>query len=88
MSSDGTQRPRLLQPRHDLHNHSSSFDWGADGPGAAQLALAILADYLGDGDLALKLHEGFKVALIAALPHRAWALGDDAVGRTVRQLQR
>lgn len=36
-----------LPPRLDIRNHSpSGFNWGYHGSGPAQLALAILADYL------------------------------------------
>jgi hypothetical protein len=38
-----------LNLRLDLRNHSpSGFEWGYGGSGPAQLALALLADCLGD----------------------------------------
>ena len=38
----------LLNGHHDIRNHSpSGFNWGYGGSGPAQLALAILADFLG-----------------------------------------
>lgn len=58
-----------LAPRLDLFNHSpTGFAWGFSGSGPAQLALAILADALGDDARALRLHQGFKFVVIAALP--------------------
>ena len=51
------------------------------------VAQAILADHLADRGLALKLHERFKLTLIALLPHRAWALGEPTIARVVRQLR-
>jgi len=38
----------VLRPRFDLRRHSpDGFNWGYEGSGPAQLALALLADYLG-----------------------------------------
>jgi hypothetical protein len=44
----GATHSRPLALRHDLWRHAADFEWGQDGPGAAQLALAILADHLAD----------------------------------------
>ena len=41
------------------------FEWGFEGPASAQLALAILADHLGDADRAIKLHEPFMQEIVA-----------------------
>jgi hypothetical protein len=70
---------RRLNPRLDLFNHSpTGFEWGYCGSGPAQLALAILADHLGDDEQALNLHQRFKWAVIAELPRRRWTLtGED-----------
>ena len=49
---DGTH----LDPRFDLCNHSpDGFECGYEGSGPAQLAVAILAHYLGD-DFEAKTH--------------------------------
>jgi hypothetical protein len=37
---------RPLRRRHDLRNHSISLEWGYEGSGPAQLALALMADHL------------------------------------------
>jgi len=59
---------RTLPMRRDLFNHSpTGFEWGYSGSGPAQLALALLADVLGDDDLAIHLHQDFKRACIARL---------------------
>ena len=64
-----------LNPRRDLRNHSpTGFEWGYCGSGPAQLALAILADHLGDDELTLDFYQRFKWAVIAELPKRGWAL--------------
>lgn len=58
---------RHLAPRHDLRNHSpTGFAWGYGGSGPAQLALAILADVVGDTD-ALAWYQPFKWRAIATL---------------------
>jgi hypothetical protein len=70
---DGTTRLKL---RLDLASHSpTGFEWGYGGSGPAQLALAILADALGDDKAALALHQAFKFKVIGALRRdQAWRL--------------
>lgn len=63
---DGVEYP--LDLRLDIHNHSpTGFEWGYSGSGPAQLALAILADYLKDDNKAQNLHQHFKADVIAGL---------------------
>ena len=63
-----------LDPRFDLVNHSpTGFEWGYGGSGPAQLSLAILADYLGDDQMALDLYQDFKWDIVAQLPD-VWKL--------------
>jgi hypothetical protein len=57
-----------LPIRLDLANHSpDGFAWGYGGSGPAQLALALLADAVGD-DVALKFYQRFKSEVVAAWP--------------------
>lgn len=65
-----------LNPRFDLRNHSpTGFHWGYAGSGPAQLALALLADYLRDDEAALARYQDFKSQVIAALPqNEGWTL--------------
>ncbi len=44
------------------------FAWGYLGSGPAQLALAILADYLRDDNTALAHYQAFKEKVIGKLP--------------------
>jgi hypothetical protein len=61
--------PRVLDLRLDLANHSpTGFCWGYGGSGPAQAALAILADYFGDDQTAMRLYQQFKSLVIARLP--------------------
>lgn len=56
----------MLPMRLDLRNHSpSGFEWGYEGSGPAQLALAILAFEYPD-DIALKHYQDFKREVVAA----------------------
>jgi hypothetical protein len=70
-----TVNSRPLNPRLDLWNHSpSGFEWGYCGSGPAQLALALLADHLGDDEQALNLYQRFKWVVVAELPKKRWKL--------------
>ena|SRR5688572_24591950 len=78
-----------LEPRLDLRNHCpTGFEWGYGGSGPAQLALAILADHLGDDQQALNLYQRFKWKVIADLPYKRWTFASeqiDEILRTIRQ---
>jgi hypothetical protein len=79
---------RRLNPRHDLWNHSpSGFEWGYGGSGPAQLALAILADHLGNDQQALNLYQRFKWAVIAELPGRGWILTSRDIDQLLKNVQ-
>jgi transcriptional regulator with XRE-family HTH domain len=63
-----------LALRLDLRNHSpTGFAWGYGGSGPAQLALALLADALGDDARALRLHQHFKSRVVVTMPER-WSI--------------
>lgn len=65
---------RPLDPRYDLKRLSQTgFEWTYEGAGPAQLALALLADHLGDDARALALHERFMRAVVADLDN-SWEL--------------
>ena len=79
---------RPLPMRLDLANHSpTGFEWGYSGSGPAQLALAILADALGDDEEALFWYQPFKQALIAGLDHEEWSMTVDQVLEHVQDLR-
>lgn len=59
---DGTP----LEERLDLKGITDrGFDWAHEGAAPAQLALALLADHLGDDAAALRLHEAFMRGVVA-----------------------
>jgi hypothetical protein len=65
---------RPLAPRYDLRRLSATgFEWTYEGAGPAQLALALLADHLGDDARALQLYEPFMRAVVADLDN-SWEL--------------
>jgi hypothetical protein len=84
---------RALSTRLDLRNHSpTGFEWGYYGSGCAQLALAILADFLGQGpwdrheigsespEVMLR-YQDFKWEVIAKIQTDEWTLsGADVRG--------
>ena len=68
-----------LNLRLDLINYSAQgFDWGYDSPGAAQLALAILARECGPVP-ALAFHQTFKAQLVTRLNHSSWKLDSSRI---------
>jgi len=79
---------RPLNPRLDLWNHSpTGFEWGYGGNGPAQLALAILADHLGDDEQAFNFHHRFKWAVTAELPRRSWTLTSQQIDQVLQTLR-
>lgn len=77
-----------LDPRLDLANKSpTGFAWGYWGSGPAQLALAILADYLQDDDAALRYYQLFKEVVIGKLPeNREWTLDGEQIKDALQKL--
>ena len=79
---------RSLNPRLDLWNHSpTGFEWGYGGSGSAQLALALLADHLGNDDEAVRLHQEFKAVVIAGLPRGQWVLTSLEIQQAIERLK-
>jgi len=83
-----------LDPRFDLANHSPcGFEWGYGGSGPAQLALAILADYLEDDREATGLYQHFKDAVVARLgggngiPEGSWTLTGEEIDAALKKIR-
>lgn len=80
---------RPLPTRFDLMMHSPlGYEWGYGGSGPAQLALALLADALGDDQRALRLHQAFKFAVVSRLPSDEWRLTRRDVLAAVEDIDR
>lgn len=68
-------KTRLLRPRLDIRNHSpAGFEWGYEGSGPAQLALALVADIYGKQAAQPSIYQRVKRVLIAHLPRDGWEL--------------
>jgi hypothetical protein len=77
---DGEMRPLTHYPYHS----PSGFEWGYGGSGPADLALALLADVLGEEPTrealdtgagrfrSWLLHQDLKADLLVGLPHGGW----------------
>lgn len=77
----------LLDPRYDLVNHSpDGFEWGYSGSGPAQLALAILAEVLGDDREALMVYQFFKAEVIASIKENDWSMTSKDVWQWYRPI--
>jgi hypothetical protein len=63
------------------------FEWTYEGESPQQLALAVLVDYLGDRDRALRLAEPFMKLVVANLDND-WRLSGADVDAAVRSLER
>ena len=80
--------PQALPPRLDLAYHSpTGLEWGYGGSGPAQLALALLADALGDDEKAIMLHQAFKWEVVASLPPVTWTLTEPEIRAIARQIE-
>ena len=75
-----------LRPRYDIRRLASTgFEWTYEGPGPAQLALALLADHLGDSKKALKLYEPFMKRIVADLDN-SWELTSADIDAALKEL--
>jgi len=77
---------RPLSPRYDLKRLSpTGFEWTYEGAGPAQLALALLADHLGDDRRAVELHDPFMREVVAYLDN-SWQLTSADIDEALRRL--
>ena len=77
---------RKLDPRFDLKRLSpTGFEWTYEGNGPAQLALALLADHLGDDARALAFYQPFMRAAVAELDN-SWELNSADIDAALASL--
>jgi len=75
-----------LPLRLDLANKSpTGFSWGYSGSGPAQLALALLADAIGEKE-ALEVYQDFKRDYVAVLPAE-WYIPEEDVKERAKYLK-
>jgi hypothetical protein len=79
-------KTRTLPLMRRVRSHSLAFEWGYSGSGPAQLALALLCDYLKDTEKALRLYQAFKFMVVAGLPKEGWRLTEDMIKSYVEKL--
>jgi hypothetical protein len=73
---------RPLDLHLDWGNYSpAGFEWGHEGAGPAQLALAILADFFGPrcGALVGTWHQKFKADIVANFPPEGWQITGERI---------
>jgi hypothetical protein len=70
---------RRLDERYDVKRFTRyGFEWTYEGESPRQLALAILLDYLGDKDRAIRLAEPFMQEVVANLDND-WTISGDQI---------
>lgn len=75
-----------LDPRFDLKRLSNGgFEWTFEGDAPGQLALAILADHLGDDQKALAHHQAYMRAVIADLDNE-WEITSVDIENTLNAM--
>ena len=78
---------RPLDERYDVKRFSKyGFEWTYEGPNPQQLALAVLADYLGENDRALRLSEAFMKKIIANLDND-WTLTGSDIDTALKEIE-
>jgi hypothetical protein len=75
-----------LPMRDDIHTYSRrGFEWGFVGPGPQQLALALLADHLGDSQRAQALARPFMRKVVSQFAN-AWRIESDDIDAGLREI--
>ncbi len=77
---------RQLDERYDIQRFTNGgFEWTYEGDEPRQLALALLAEHLGDDGKALELSEGFMKAKIADLDND-WTLSTEDIDNILNEM--
>jgi hypothetical protein len=63
------------------------FEWTYEGESPQQLALAILVDYLGDNERALRLSQPFMKSVVANFD-QDWVLKGDEIDRVIKDIEK
>lgn len=75
-----------LDPRYDIKQFTDGdYEWSYEGAGPAQLALAMLADHLGDGEKALRLSDAFMREVVANFDNE-WEMTSADIDDALEQL--
>ncbi len=77
-----------LPERTDIKPISSDgFEWSYEGTAPAQLALALLADHLGDSQRALMLTDAFMRQVVANF-NNEWEMGSEDIAAAIAAIER
>ena len=57
-----------------IHEHDPNFEWGYEGCGPKQLAIALLLETIGSVDAVILTYNDFEREIIAKLPDQCWAI--------------
>lgn len=77
-----------LDEHYDVKRFTKyGFEWTYEGDSPQQLALAILVDYLGDKERALKLSEPFMKSVVANLDND-WQLSGEEIDRAIAAIDK
>ncbi|MEX0923942.1 MAG: DUF6166 domain-containing protein [Rhodovibrionaceae bacterium] len=75
-----------LDPRTDIKQLSENgFEWSYEGPEPAQLALAMLAEHLGNDQAALAKHQAFMKAIVANF-NNEWEMTEEDIGIALKNI--
>lgn len=78
----------ILPLRLDLRQHATEgFEWGYGEGGPAQLALALLADHLGDDEKALAVYSHVKRRLVWKLPALGWTVTGAEIEAVLKKIE-
>lgn len=81
-------KPARLDMRLDLRNHSpAGFEWGYEGSGPAQLALALAAHVLTDDQRALRVYQSLKRQVVSHFERNCWALTRDQICSAIQLIE-
>jgi hypothetical protein len=76
-----------LPPRYDIKQFTDGdYEWAYEGLGPQQLALAILADHLGEAQTALRLSEPFMREIVAHFDND-WELTSADIDEAIKVLE-
>ena len=76
-----------LDERYDIARYTElGFEWTYEGSSPRQLALAILADHLGDAEKARALAERFMLVVVSELDNN-WKLTSEDIDSVLAKLQ-
>jgi hypothetical protein len=79
---------KRLDERYDVKRFTKyGFEWTYEGDSPRQLALAILLDYLGDKDRAIRLAEPFMQEVVANLDND-WTIPGDQIDAFLQRADR